>query len=212
MSPTYILNKISLNEIGFRASKRLPNPLLPSRRARPRNGGAKVSVRAQQRPEPSFDKMQVMKYTKYIKVVGKYAFGVDIDSYLPLIIGAGSLLAITVFGVGGVLLVAGSVLAMLAASSLIFLSLGWLLFPLVSFFLVGALVAGVGSFLFFPVIALGAVFAAVGFLSSIAFSRLDDGLISEVMDSLDEDDSFEKEELERFDERLRRRVKRIPSQ
>jgi hypothetical protein len=92
------------------------------------------------------------------------------------------------------------------AGSLIFFSLGWLFIPLLSFVLIGVLTAGVGSFLMFPIVALGGIFAIVSTLSSLAFAQLDDRLIDEVIDSLEDDERFDREELERFDERLRARA------
>ena len=167
-------------------------------------------VRAQRdRGQPAekfqFDQATAKKGFKYVKVVTKYAFGIDIDAYIPLIFAAGSLLALITFGLSGLFIVAASALGIFLASSLVFFSLGWLFVPLVSFMVIGALAAGVGSFLLFPAIALGSVFALVSTLSSVAFSRLDDRMIDDVIDSLDEDDRFEREELERFDERLRMR-------
>lgn len=152
-----------------------------------------------------FDQATAKKSFKYVKVVTKYAFGVDIDAYIPLIVAGGSLLALVTFGLSGLFVVAASALGVILASSFIFLSLGWLFVPLVSFMVIGTLAAGVGSFLLFPALALGAVFALVSTLSSVAFARLDDKMIDEVIDSLDDDDRFDREELERFDARLRRR-------
>jgi hypothetical protein len=153
-----------------------------------------------------FDQATAKKSFKYVKVVTKYAFGVDIDAYIPLIVAGGSLLALVTFGLSGLFIVAASALGVILASSFVFLSLGWLFVPLVSFMVIGALAAGVGSFLLFPAIALGGVFALVSTLSSLAFARLDDQMIDDVIDSLDDDDRFDREELERFDARLRRRT------
>lgn len=165
-----------------------------------------VVVQAQRKDEQfQFDRTTAKKGFRYIKVVTKYAFGVDLDAYIPLIVAGGSLLALITFGLSGLFIVAASALGVIFASSLIFFSLGWLFLPLVSFMIFGALAAGVGSFLLFPAIALGGVFALVSTLSSLAFDRLDDKMIDEVIESLDEDDRFDREELERFDERLRAR-------
>ena len=57
-------------------------------------------------------------------------------------------------------------------------------------------------------VALGGVFALVSTLSSLAFERLDDKMIDDVIESLDEDVDFDREELERFDARLRTRTAR----
>ena len=163
-------------------------------------------VQAQRKDEQfQFDRTTAKKGYRYIKVVTKYAFGVDIDSYIPLIVAAGSLLALLTFGLSGLFIVAASAIGVILASSIIFFSLGWLFVPLISFMVVGALAASVGSFLLFPVIALGSVFALVSTLSSFALTRLDDKMIDDVMDSLDEDDRFDREELQRFDDRLRAR-------
>ena len=167
-----------------------------------------VHVRAQKRKDEQFqfDRATAKKGFRYIKVVTKYAFGVDIDAYIPLIVAGGSLLALVTFGLSGIFIVAASALGVILASSLIFFSLGWLFVPLVSFMVIGALVAGVGSFLLFPAIALGGVFALVSTLSSLAFDRLDDKMIEGVIESLDEDVDFDREELANFDRRLRSRA------
>ena len=166
-----------------------------------------VRCQAQKRKDEQFqlDRATAKKGFRYIKVVTKYAFGVDIDAYIPLIVAGGSLLALITFGLSGLFIVAASALGVILASSFIFFSLGWLFLPLVSFMVIGALAAGVGSFLLFPAIALGGVFALVSTLSSLAFERLDDEMIADVIESLDEDVDFDREELDRFDARLRSR-------
>ncbi len=199
----------SLDMSGYTRPLRIRTP----RRARQPARLVNVRCWAQKRKDEQFqlDRATAKKGFRYIKVVTKYAFGVDIDAYIPLIVAGGSLLALITFGLSGLFIVAASALGVILASSFIFFSLGWLFLPLVSFMVIGALAAGVGSFLLFPAIALGGVFALVSTLSTLAFDRLDDRMIADVIDSLDEDVEFDRDELERFDERLRTRSRASPS-
>jgi hypothetical protein len=194
---------------GISGHTRPPRTGIPTRARQPARL-VNVWCKAQKRKDEQFqfDQATAKKGFRYIKVVTKYAFGVDIDAYIPLIVAGGSLLALITFGLSGLFIVAASALGVILASSLIFFSFGWLFIPLVSFMVIGALAAGVGSFLLFPAVALGGVFALVSTLSSLAFERLDDKMIDDVIESLDEDVDFDREELERFDARLRTRTAR----
>ncbi len=153
----------------------------------------------------SSGKLQLMKYTKYVKIVTKYGLGVDLDTYLYPAIGVSVLVLITIFGLSGLALLGAAGLGIILASSVVFLSLGWLLLPLFAFILIGALVAGFSSLFLFPIIAAAVGFGALSMVSQLAFSRMDDELVAEALDSLDEDGRFSQMELERFDERMARR-------
>lgn len=146
-----------------------------------------------------------MKYTKIVKIVTKYGLGVDLDTFLLPALGISLLVLVALFGVSGLLLLGAAGLGVMLASSIIFLSLGWLVFPLFAFVMLGAVVAGLSSLFLFPIIAVAAGFGALSLVSQLAFSRMDDELMAEALDSLDEDGRFSQIELERFDERMARR-------
>ena len=153
----------------------------------------------------STGKLQLLKYTKYVKIVTKYGLGVDLDTYLFPAIGLSVLVLVTIFGLSGVLLLGAAGLGIILASSVVFFSLGWLFLPLFAFVMIGAFVAGLSSLFLFPIIAAAAGFGVLSMISQLAFSRMDDELVAEALDSLDEDGRFSQLELERFDQRMARR-------
>lgn len=155
----------------------------------------------------STGKFQVLKYTKYVKIVSKYGLGVDLDTVLYPAVGLAILALVAIFGLSGLLLLGALGFGIILASSVVFFSLGWLIIPILSLFILGSFIAGLSSLFLFPMIAVGIGFSALNMLSQLAFSRMDDDLVAEALDSLDEDGRFSQMELERFDRRMAKRNK-----
>lgn len=150
-------------------------------------------------------KPQVLKYTKYIKIVSKYGLGVDLDTYLVPATVVAVLVLMTTFGISGLLLLGALGLGIILAAALVFLSVGWLFLPLLAFGILGAFVGGLSTLFLLPMVGIAVGFGALSILSQLTFSQMDDESMAEALDSLDEDGRFSQMELERFDQRMSRR-------
>lgn len=139
----------------------------------------------------------MIKYARYGTLVGK-AFGFDPISLLfPAVLTLGALVGLVGLSVGTLVFLL-SILGSLIVSFAVFLSLGWIIFPVVAvLFSLTVMLSGglvslfvVGSFL------------ALGFYATrTMLSKVD---IDDVtLDSLSDD--FSEWELKRFDEKLKRK-------
>lgn len=153
------------------------------------------------------DKVQILKYTKYVKVVSK-AFGVDLDAYIVPAVALAFLLLL-VGGFSSALILAAAAFAIVIAFAAVFLSFGWLFIPVLLFMGAGAVVAGAAGFASLFLLLPFGIMSAVGLLafslSKSLISRMDEDMATEALQSLDEDGRFSEWELERFDARLKRR-------
>jgi hypothetical protein len=175
----------------------------PSRTTRRHSRLRGTRITCKQQPE----KVQILKYTKYVKVVSK-AFGVDLDAYIVPAVALAFLLLI-VGGFSSALIIAAAAFAIIVAFAAVFLSFGWLFIPVLLFMGAGAVVAGAAGFASLFLLLPFGIMSAVGLLaftlSKSLISRMDEDMATEALQSLDEDGRFSEWELERFDARLKRR-------
>jgi hypothetical protein len=175
----------------------------PSRTTRRHSRLRGTRITCKQQPE----KVQILKYTKYVKVVSK-AFGVDLDAYIVPAVALAFLLLI-VGGFSSALIIAATAFAIIVAFAAVFLSFGWLFIPVLLFMGAGAVVAGAAGFASLFLLLPFGIMSAVGLLaftlSKSLISRMDEDMATEALQSLDEDGRFSEWELERFDARLKRR-------
>eukprot|EP00890_Picochlorum_soloecismus_P000800 jgi/Picsp_1/1720/NSC_05193-R1_---NA--- len=152
-------------------------------------------VRSKWNSKIEINRRQVIKYARYGTLVGK-AFGFDpLSLLLPAVLTLGALVGFVGVSVGTLIFLL-SILGSLIVSFAVFLSLGWIIFPVVAVLcsitvlLSGGLVSlfVVGSFL------------ALGFYATrTILSKVD--IEDETLSSLSDD--FSEWELKRFDEKLK---------
>jgi len=152
-------------------------------------------VRSKWNSRIEINRTQVIKYARYGTLVGK-AFGFDpISLLLPALLTLGVLVGLVGLSVGTLVFLL-SILGSLIVSFAVFLSLGWIIFPVfaVLFSIIVMLSGGLVSLL-----VVGS-FLAIGFYATrTILSKID--IEDESFDSLTDD--FSEWELKRFDEKLK---------